>query len=118
MNFFPIIELVDRYVIAKLKFAKTKANQAELDFYTQQLAQQDISKINDQLDELFIIHQTIWGLEAELKAGMEDALSLEEIGRRAIKIRDWNHQRIELKNSMAKELGCVVREIKKDHLSQ
>ena len=30
---FPVIELVDRYSIAKLKFDKTGANAAELEFY-------------------------------------------------------------------------------------
>jgi hypothetical protein len=116
MSFFPIIELVDRYTIAKLKFNKTAANQAELDFYAQQLAQQDISKISVQLDRLYNIHQEIWKLEAELKSGLDALLTLEEIGRRAIEIRNWNHLRIELKNSMAEQLDCAVREIKRDHL--
>ena len=34
---FPIIELVDRYCIAKLKFAKTSKNQEEFAFYQNQL---------------------------------------------------------------------------------
>jgi two-component sensor histidine kinase len=118
MSFFPIIELVDRYAIAKLKFNKTAANRAELDFYTQQLEQQDISKISIQLDELYSIHQKIWELESELKSGLDTLLPLEEIGRRAIEIRNWNNQRIELKNAIAEQLGCIVREIKKDHISQ
>ena len=118
MSFFPIIELVDRYTIAKLKFNKTAANQAELDFYTQQLAQQDIAKISVQLERLYNIHQEIWKLEAELKSGLDALLTLEEIGRRAIEIRNWNNLRIELKNSMAEQLNCAVREIKRDHLSQ
>jgi len=42
---------------------------------------------------------------------------LEEIGRRAIAIRDWNNKRLVLKNSAAELLKCDVREIKKDHLS-
>jgi hypothetical protein len=115
---FPIIELVDRYSIAQLKFDKTQANQEELDFYVQQLAGFDIKLISQQLSELYYIHSCIWELEAELKAGKEESLSLEEIGRRAIKIRDNNNKRIALKNSMAEKLGCKVREIKKDHASE
>ena len=115
---FPVIELVDRYAIAKLKFDKTQANQQELDFYTQKIKQYDLVLIQGELDQLYDIHKSIWNLEAELKSGREKNLALEEIGRRAIEIRDWNHQRIELKNAMANKLGCQVKEIKKDHLSQ
>ena len=44
-------------------------------------------------------------------------LSLQEIGRRAIAIRDFNNQRIAYKNSVARILGHPVREIKQDHLA-
>jgi hypothetical protein len=106
---FPIIELVDRYCIARLKFAKTSKNQEELVFYQHQL---------QELESLYQIHNEIWSLEKELKSGMEHQLTLEEIGRRAIEIRDWNHKRIHLKNIMADKLGqSHLHEIKHDHLS-
>jgi hypothetical protein len=117
-SIFPVIELVDRYAIALLKFDKTQANKEELDFYIQQLMAVDITQITTELDDLYSIHKCIWGLESELKTGREDELPLEEIGRRAIEIRNYNNKRIALKNCIAKKLGCVVREIKKDHLSE
>ena len=118
---FPVIELVDRFAIAKLKKHKTNgANNAEFDFYNQQiqlhLSNIDIVKI--ELDQLYKIHEEIWELESQLKSGKEHELSLEEIGRRAVYIRNLNNQRIRLKNIMADKLGCAVREIKKDHLSE
>jgi hypothetical protein len=115
---FPVIELVDRYAIAKLKLFKTNANQAEVDFYQEQLSAYDLSSVVDELNELYSIHEQIWNLESELKSGMEAQLSLEEIGRRAIRIRDWNNKRIMIKNLVAEKLGCSVREIKKDHISE
>lgn len=118
MSFFPISELVDRYTIARLKFDRTQANQDELDFYNTQIASLDLTKINQELDELFQIHHHIWDLESELKSGVEHRLSLEEIGRRAIEIRDWNKKRIKTKNLIADRLGSSVKEIKKDHLSE
>ena len=118
MNFFPISELVDRYTIAQLKFNLTRANQDELDFYNTQIASIDTTKINEELDELFTIHHCIWNLESELKSGVEHQLSLEEIGRRAIEIRNWNKKRIEIKNLIADKLGSSVKEIKRDHLSE
>jgi hypothetical protein len=117
--FFPIIELVDRYSIAQLKFDKTQANLAELDFYRDQLTDYDLSSVEQELDELTAVHREIWKLEAELKSGQEEKLELAEIGRRAIAIRDWNHKRIALKNIMADKLGHgYIHEIKQEHLSE
>lgn len=118
MSFFPVIELVDRYAIAFLKYNKTQANKEELDFYVKSLEEYDTGAIVEELQELYEIHAQIWNLEAELKSGRENELPLEEIGRRAIAIRDLNNKRIKIKNSMAEKLGCTVREIKQDHLSE
>ena len=115
---FPVIELVDRLTIALIKFEKTGLNQDEVNFYQNQVTCLDLSAISDHLDLLQNIHISIWDLEKELKSGCENQLSLEEIGRRAIKIRNLNNKRVALKNKMADILGCPVREIKVDHLSQ
>lgn len=116
---FPIIELVDRYTIAELKFEKTQANGSELEFYKNQLTNYDLSLITDELKSLSEVHKAIWSLEAELKSGQEHKLDLSEIGRRAIAIRDWNHKRIALKNIMADKLGQgYIHEIKQEHLSE
>jgi hypothetical protein len=118
MTFFPVIELVDRYSIACLKYDKTQANKEELDFYKQQLSDYNIIVITKEIEDLYTIHKQIWELESQLKSGKEDELPLEEIGRRAIAIRDLNNKRIKLKNQAAEKLGCTVREIKQDHLSE
>lgn len=115
---FPVVELVDRLTIARLKFEKTGANLAELEFYEQQACQLDLTVIDTEIAQLSDIHQQIWQLEYLIKLGHEDQLSLEEIGRRAIEIRNLNNVRIKLKNRMAELLQDAVREIKQDHLSQ
>ncbi len=115
---FPIIELVDRYTIAQLKFDKTQANHEELKFYTSQLEAYDLESVNQEIKNLYLIHSLIWEKEYLLKSGKEQELPLEEIGRRAIAIRDLNNIRIAIKNNIATKLGCAVREIKKDHLSE
>jgi len=116
---FPIIELVDRYAIAELKAFKTNsANQVEVDFYREQLRPYDLAVVADEMNELYNIHSEIWNLESELKSGMEAQLELAEIGRRAIQIRDWNNKRVALKNLIADKLGCTVREIKSNHISE
>jgi len=118
--FFPIFELLDRYVISLIKLEKTLgANQAEFVFYQQQVQQIDLSAVAQEMQRLEHIHRTIWNLEAQLKSNQEHKLGLEEIGRRAIAIRDWNRKRIAMKNVMADKLGQGhLHEIKQDHLSQ
>lgn len=115
---FPVIELFDRLAIAEIKWARTKSNQEELDWYRLQVQKFDLNLVSSPFEELKNIHNTIWELEAELKSGREQELSLEEIGRRAILIRDWNNKRIAIKNKIADRLGCSVKELKKDHLSE
>ena len=119
MNYkFPVIELFDRLAIAEIKWARTLGNQDELEWYLDQVKEFNRDLVKSEYEELKAIHNTIWGLESELKSGCEDQLSLEEIGRRAILIRDWNNKRIAVKNIIAEKLGCIVREFKKEHLSE
>jgi hypothetical protein len=115
---FPIVELVDRLAIAEIKFNRTQSNQEELSWYSAQAQQFGIDVATEEYQKLKEIHNKIWELEAQLKSGRESELSLEELGSRAIEIRDYNKKRIALKNLIAGKLGCAVREIKKDHLSQ
>ena len=115
---FPIIELVDRLAIAEIKFKRTKANEEELLWYMKQALRVDLTLIVDEYEDLKRIHNEIWELESELKTGRESELSLEELGRRAIAIREHNNKRVALKNIIAERLNCPVREIKRDHLSE
>jgi hypothetical protein len=115
---FPIIELVDRYIISELKFEKTGANINEYNFYKKQMLALDILLIHSHLSDLKKIHQQIWELEYLLKSGHEEQLELAEIGRRAIEIRNLNRKRIQLKNLMADILNDPVKEIKQEHLSE
>lgn len=116
---FPVVELFDRWAIARVKFHMTDgANAQELEFYDRQVQDYDVSQVETLVKDLEQIHREIWDLEKELKSGKEHLLPLEEIGRRAIAIRDHNNRRVKLKNLMAERLACDVREIKQDHLSQ
>lgn len=117
-NIFPIIELIDRLAIAEVKHEKTQKNQDEVQWYKESFDKYDLELVKDDYEALKDVHRTIWGLESELKCHKEHLLSLEEIGRRAIEIRNHNHNRIELKNAIAAKLHCRIREFKVDHLSE
>ena len=119
MIFFPAVELLDRLAIARVKWRRTQANGDELQYYEEQAQQFNMDQACcDAMKELENIHDTIWNLEKELKSGREQELPLEEIGRRAIAIRDHNNRRIKYKNLLAERVGCSIREIKKEHLSE
>jgi hypothetical protein len=117
---FPVIELVDRYAIAVVKHEKTNgANRAELDFYLDQLKSININPMNTMIIDLIEHHAYVWSLEDDFKKCKIDNLPLEEIGRRAIHIRNIGLKRVELKNALADTINIdSVREIKQDHISE
>jgi hypothetical protein len=119
MEFLPALELIDRLCIARVKHARTQgANQNELDWYEERYRQMPQSaELDEVIRRMTDIHHAIWDLEWQLKSGVEQMLSLEEIGRRAIAIRDFNNKRIAYKNSVAHIVGHPVTEIKQDHLA-
>ena len=125
MQFLPELELIDRLCIARIKYERTSGgNQAELDWYEARhqelrarLTTAQCETLEYNIAEITKIHNKIWDLEWQLKSGVEHLLELDEIGRRAIAIRDWNNRRITYKNSIAELFGLEMREIKTDHLS-
>jgi hypothetical protein len=115
---FPVIEIVDRYTIAVVKHEKTNgANQEELYFYLEQMKEANINPSDVKVIELIEHHRYVWSLEDDFKKAKIDALPLEEIGRRALYIRDIGYRRVDLKNALAESVGDPVREIKQDHVT-
>jgi len=115
---FPVIEIVDRYTIAVVKHEKTNgANQEELNFYLEQMKEANINPSDVKIIELIEHHSYVWSLEDDFKKAKIDALSLEEIGRRALYIRDIGYRRVDLKNALAEMVNDPVREIKQDHVT-
>jgi hypothetical protein len=110
---FPVIEIVDRYTIALVKHEKTNgANQEELDFYLEQMKQANIDPLNAKVIELIEHHAYIWSLEDDIKKGRADSLPMDEIGRRALQVRDVMRERVRLKNELAELYNDPIREIK------
>ena len=52
------------------------------------------------VDQLYEVNRRIWDLESDIRKGKEGELGLEEVGRRAIMIRDFNKERINIKNTI------------------
>lgn len=60
----------------------------------------------------------IWNLENQIRNDTQNAMSNEEVGRRAKLIRDYNKKRIEYKNEINRLTEMGFREFKTCHRSQ
>lgn len=75
--------------------------------------------VGDLIDRLSIVNLKVAFLEADLRAGKEAELGLEEVGRRAIQIRNLNRERIALKNALNERLDPEsFPEVKVNHASE
>jgi len=143
----PLAEVIDRYSILKLKLERLAFQNKELEstikkeftvlapskneefgliirkeFSAYESVLKEFEKkgifVNPEwIEKLYEINGRIWDLEADIRQGKEDRLGLEEVGRRALKIRGINRERIEMKNLITGESGSGFSEIKVDHAS-
>ena len=111
-----VADMADKYSICLLKSRYLKeavepelqALKAELDGY---------KDVNGYIERLIEINDKIWALEADIRQGKENKLGLEEVGRRAIAIRNNNKIRIQIKNEITKKFKEGFEEIKVNHAS-
>ncbi len=128
----PLAEVIDRYSILKLKLERlVKTNKEpeliqkiikkEFEIYTHALKEFVLEGIvvkPEWIKKLYKINGRTWDLEADIRQGKEGKLGLEEVGRRALKIRDINKERVEMKNYITKKTRSGYLEIKVDHASE
>ena len=92
-------DIADRYSICKLKSERQELdNTKEINALLNEIEKYD--GINEHVDNLYDINGKCWDLESDIRNGNEEILGLEEIGRRALKLRDLNKIRISIKNKI------------------
>lgn len=112
-----IAECADRYSICLLKAERTNLDvDDELAYYKEELDQ--YPDVWLAVTMLKIVNGNIWSLEADIRQGKEDKLGLEEVGKRSIQIREFNKERITIKNRINEKYDQGFQEIKKDHASE
>ena len=113
----PISEIADRYSISILKKKKANAkNDEEINSLKSEILKYE--EIDSFIENLIEINGKIWDLESDIRKGKEEELGLEEVGRRAIKIREFNKIRVGYKNQMVKKYGEGFEDIKMNHGSE
>ena len=117
----PINEILDRYSIAILKKERADAeNSKEISdfrFEIDSYLKDHYEFINQKIKDLIQVNGDIWDLESDIRRGKEGELGLEEVGRRAIKIREFNKIRITYKNDVVDYFGEGYKDIKINHVS-
>tara|TARA_R100000005_G_C4874667_1_gene129346 strand:- start:205 stop:597 length:393 start_codon:yes stop_codon:yes gene_type:complete len=102
----PICELCDRLTIAQLKLKRLPDEeidkvglQKQIEYYESGID----TKNKDLLSLILKLHNInglMWDAEYAIRKGLDADLGLEEIGRRAIHIRDLNRDRVAIKNEI------------------
>jgi|TARA_R110000824_G_scaffold149146_2_gene319255 hypothetical protein len=117
----PLPEVADRYTIAKLKIERLDETeidvaemQRQIDYYKEGL-EQDNPKLDDLINKLYHINGLMWDAEYAIRKGQDEGLGLEEIGRRAIHIRDLNRDRMKIKNDIVDLTGDGFKDAKMNY---
>ena len=111
----PISEILDRYTITKLKSERTNENVTdELQTYKRELNNPVYARKSKQIksfiDRLYRINGKLWETEEDIRKGID--MPLEEVGRLALKVRDLNIKRNEIKAEIVDTFSEGFKEIK------
>jgi len=126
---YPLDELLDKTSIIQLKFERLP-NLDDRNRWANEMREYSIAvgeyigggictyeQVEEWFKQLYEANATTWDLEAAIRQGKEDELGLEEVGRRAIAIRENNGIRVGIKNDIVKEIGKGYTDVKIDHIS-
>ena len=109
-------------VLDRLSICKLKSERTDMDCSKEiNMLQQEVSNYPDTssyLERLYQINGEIWNLESDIRKEKEATLGLEEVGRRAIRIRQFNNQRVSIKNEINSKFNEGFIETKINHGSQ
>ena len=111
----PLSEILDRYTITKLKSERTNEDVSEeLKTYKAEIENPIYSEKSNQIisfiDRLYGINGQLWDTEKDIRNGVD--MPLKEVGRLALKVRDLNCKRNEIKAEVVDVFAEGFKEIK------
>jgi hypothetical protein len=127
---YPLDELLDKRSIIQLKIERGNNSvdkerlRKEYQDYTQAIDEFIADEIctREQIEtwhsELYEANEKTWNLEDNIRKGQTGHLSLEEVGRTALAIRESNGIRVGIKAKVVSTTGIGYREIKINHASE
>ena len=119
MIIYPISEVIDRISICKIKSEMTNEESCkeELKYLMDGLKTYNFSESEAYIKKLYDINLKMWNMESDIRKCLDEKLGLEEIGRRAILIRENNKIRVSLKTEIIKKTNMGFVDIKINHIS-
>jgi len=116
----PLAEVIDRFTIVRLKMERIKIEdkKKEYEYYLKVLEEYKKKGIivkQEWLDNLYEANGKIWDLEYDIRKGKDGEMGLEEVGKRAIQIREVNKIRISIKNEIVEATGSGFKDVKMNH---
>lgn len=112
-------DIFDKWSILRMKVRLTDEVIEEFEEYEEEVGLLNRPMILGWVADLIEANSKMWMLEASIRQELSDGnekLSLEEVGRRALQIRDLNKKRIEAKNAINRYFGWTT-EVKVNHAS-
>ena len=111
----PLSEILDRYTITKLKSERTNEDVSEeLKTYKTEIDNPDYiersSQIVSFIDRLYGINGQLWDTEKDIRNDVD--MPFKEVGRLALKVRDLNCERNEIKAEIVDAFAEGFKEIK------
>src|SRR3989344_6361041 len=104
----PLPDIIDRYTITKLKQDRFSPEQKarepllekELETYEFAVARirQDFPKVDEWIEDLYEINNTMWDYEWSITACVEAKLPFDKVGEIALKLRTANKRRAKVRN--------------------
>ncbi|VVB82629.1 Uncharacterised protein [uncultured archaeon] len=126
---YPLDELIDKASIIRLKFERIP-NLEDRTRWINEVSEYSIAigeyigrelcsrkEVRDWQGRLYEINGKIWDLESDIRKGKENELGLEEVGKRAIAIRNLNGKRVGIKSEIVDKIGLGYKDIKINHAS-
>ena len=117
----PVPEVADRYTIALLKIERLGPDEIDIDdmrkqidYYREGLKLED-PELAILVNDLYEINGKMWDAEYAIRKGQDENLGLEEIGRRALQIRDLNRIRMKVKNDIIELTGDGFKDCKMNY---
>lgn len=127
---YPLDELLDKRSIVQLKKERSGEHEAlpkltlEFNTYTEAISEYvnagvcTQNQVEDWHKRLYEANGNTWDLETKIRKGQIGDLTLEEIGRTAIAIRESNGVRVRIKSEIVEKTGIGFKDIKVNHASE
>ena len=127
---YPLDELIDKISIIQLKFERIdnlddknkwinelrKYSQAIGIYVGEGVCTRE--QAENWFNRLYEANGNIWDLEANIRKGQLEQMSMEEVGKTAIRIRESNGLRVRIKSEIVDKTGIGYKDIKINHASE